>query len=125
MMVLAPDPVVGLVPLMLFSTIWPCSSQPNLFCAAVGFAPHLAEWNFCEIHFATEYGTSALGLFLKSGSVPSFCCTELLTQLPGPATSRPIALRKDVRRPEPVCGRNGWMADVPLPPTWFQEVMVQ
>src|SRR5215467_5719713 len=68
-----PVPTVGAVPLMLCRTKLPCSSQPNLFCVLVGLTPHLAEWNFCEIHFATEYGTIALGLLANCESVPSFC----------------------------------------------------
>src|SRR5258708_36263154 len=67
------------------------------------------------MYLATEYGTMAFGLFLNRGSVPSFRCTELLTQEPGVET--PIDFRKDERRPDPVwAGTPGWLRGSYRPP---------
>src|SRR5262252_3649987 len=111
MTVFVPVPVVGLVPLMLRSTMVPWVSQPNLFCVFVGLHAglpvqvaafrHLAEWNFSAMNLPIEYGKIVFGP-ASTGSIPSFSSAVLVTH--GPAVARPIALRKNARLPELVCG---------------------
>src|SRR5689334_23075743 len=70
MTVFVPVPVVGLVPLMLRSTMLPWVSQPNLFCVLVGLHAglpvqvafrHFAEWNFSAMNLPIEYGKITFG----------------------------------------------------------------
>src|SRR5215471_11817135 len=130
MTVFVPVPVVGLVPLMLRRTILPWVSQPNLFCVLVGLHAglpvqvafrQLAEWNFSAMNLPTEYGKITFGP-LSSGLIPSFSSAVLVVH--GPGVTTPIALRKNARVPELVCGSCASIGAF-LPPTWFQFVSVQ
>src|SRR5262245_23395511 len=134
MTVLAPVPVVGLVPLMLRSTRLPWVSQPNLFCPVFGWhaglpvqdaLTHLAEWNFSAMYLPIENGKMTFAaLDLKMELTPSFSSGVLLTQPPGPEVPRPMAVRKNALVPELVCGSTALIAPF-LPPTWFQFVTWQ
>src|SRR5579859_3507876 len=125
MTVFEPVPVVGATPLISCSTIEPCASQPNLFCALVGLHAglpvqpefrHFAEWNACAMYLATEYGKITFGPW-SAGSTPSFSSAVLFTHEPGVAT--PIAPRKNARVPELVCGSCALIGAL-APPTWLQ-----
>src|SRR5882762_9074047 len=48
--VFLPEPTVGFLPPMERSASTLFLSQPNRFWPAVGFLPHLAEWNPWAIH---------------------------------------------------------------------------
>src|SRR5262245_43080694 len=92
--------------LMELSTSDPCLSQPNLFWVLVGVVVHAAEWSAWAMYVESVQGGGARAT-LRRVWVPSFSWMSLATQEPGVVT--PIAVRKNARVPEPVCGRCGLM----------------